>query len=259
MTQAVALESVGLNQRLQTALSENEQHAQELRLLRSQREEMEHELEKHRRLVSHEAMDKDSATMELSALKAKVHELHSVVDQQTSALQAKQEELSLQRERLLKIQAEAEINERRVRELDTKLRMSEDANQVLQASARRNTSSLEHNSSEKDELRAALRRTEEQLDKMHSQVSMSPVVAFSFPSLPRRPPPSPPPCVLSYAVASPGSCVCILLLARPFFGPLVVRALPFYAPMCNSLPRIRIFWAACLSSKRNGLVRSISK
>lgn len=103
---------------------------QELRLLRSRREELEYELEKHRRLVTHESMDKDSATLELSTLKANVRELHFVVEQQNSALQAKQEELALQRERLLKIQSEAEVNERRVRELDTKLRMSEDANKV---------------------------------------------------------------------------------------------------------------------------------
>ena len=104
---------------------------QELRLLRSRREELEYELEKHRRLVSHESMDKDSATSELTTLKANVRELHGVVEQQNSALRAKQEEISLQRDRLLKIQAEAEANERRVRELDTKLRMSEDANKVM--------------------------------------------------------------------------------------------------------------------------------
>jgi len=104
---------------------------QELRLLRSRREELEYELEKHRRLVSHESMDKDSATSELGTLKANVRELHFVVEQQNSALQAKQEEIALQRDRLLKIQAEAEANERRVRELDTKLRMSEDANKVI--------------------------------------------------------------------------------------------------------------------------------
>jgi hypothetical protein len=75
-------------------------------------------------------MDKESATSELGTLKANVSELHFVVEQQNSALQAKQEELSLQRERLLKIQSEAEVNERRVRELDVKLRMSEDANKV---------------------------------------------------------------------------------------------------------------------------------
>jgi len=76
-------------------------------------------------------MDKDSATSELGVLKTNVRELHFVVEQQNSALQAKQEELALQRDRLLKIQSEAEVNERRVRELDTKLRMSEDANKVF--------------------------------------------------------------------------------------------------------------------------------
>jgi hypothetical protein len=188
--QAAVVDSVGLHQRLQTALSENEKNVQvrtcrvltgarrvpcapsmhvrretsgththththnthtnqndadlltntqpgtcelvqELRLLRSRREELEYELEKHRRLVSHESMDKDSATSELTTLKANVRELHGVVEQQNSALRAKQEEISLQRDRLLKIQAEAEANERRVRDLDTKLRMSEDANKVM--------------------------------------------------------------------------------------------------------------------------------
>jgi len=76
-------------------------------------------------------MDKHSATSELGVLKTNVRELHFVVEQQNSALQAKQEELALQRDRLLKIQSEAEVNERRVRELDTKLRMSEDANKVV--------------------------------------------------------------------------------------------------------------------------------
>ena len=189
--QAAVVDSVGLHQRLQTALSENEKNVQvrtccvstgvlrvpcapsmyaymvrdfggctptqthnihtnqnvadlltntqpgacdlvqELRLLRSRREELEYELEKHRRLVSHESMDKDSATSELTTLKANVRELHGVVEQQNSALRAKQEEISLQRDRLLKIQAEAEANERRMRDLDTKLRMSEDANKVM--------------------------------------------------------------------------------------------------------------------------------
>eukprot|EP00802_Teleaulax_amphioxeia_P002899 Tamp_02902.p1 GENE.Tamp_02902~~Tamp_02902.p1 ORF type:complete len:1275 (+),score=395.64 Tamp_02902:191-3826(+) len=167
--QAAVVDSVGLHQRLQTALNENEKNVQELRLLRSRREELEYELEKHRRLVSHESMDKDSATSELGTLKANVRELHFVVEQQNSALQAKQEEIALQRDRLLKIQAEAEANERRVRELDTKLRMSEDANKAMEVSARQHSSSLEQHTTEKDELRSALRRTEEQLDKMHSQ------------------------------------------------------------------------------------------
>jgi chromosome segregation ATPase len=101
-----------------------------MRLLRSRREELEYELEKKRRLVTHEAMEADSAATELSTLRTNARELHFVVEQQNTALQAKQEEVALQRERLLKIQAEAELNERRVRELDTKLRMSEDANKV---------------------------------------------------------------------------------------------------------------------------------
>lgn len=104
------------------------------------------------------------------------------VEQQNSALQAKQEELSLQKDRLQKIQVEAEANERRVRELDTRLRMSEDANRALQVSARQQDASLELGATEKSDLRAALRRTEEQLDKMHSQVS----VASSFASDPTR-------------------------------------------------------------------------
>jgi hypothetical protein len=105
------------------------------------------------------------------------------VEQQNSALQAKQEELSLQKDRLQKIQVEAEANERRVRELDTRLRMSEDANRALQVSARQHDASLELGAAEKSDLRAALRRTEEQLDKMHSQVS----VASSFVSDPTGP------------------------------------------------------------------------
>jgi chromosome segregation ATPase len=168
--QAVATDNVGLHQRLQTALSENEKNAQELRLLRSRREELEYELDRHRRRVSHEAMDKDSATSELSVLKANLREMSFVVEQQNSALQAKQEEITLQRERLVKIQAEAEANERRVRELDMKLRMSQDENKVLQLSARQHGSSLEQHTVERDELRSALQRTEDQLDKMHSQV-----------------------------------------------------------------------------------------
>ena len=42
--------------------------------------------------------------------------------------------------------------------------------QALEASARQHSASLEQHTTEKDELRSALRRTEEQLDKMHSQV-----------------------------------------------------------------------------------------
>lgn len=81
------------------------------------------------------------------------------MDKQNSALQAKHEELSLQKDRLQKIQAEAEANERRVRELDTRLRMSEDANKALQASVRQHDANLEQSATEKSELRAALRRT----------------------------------------------------------------------------------------------------
>ena len=77
--QAAAADSVGLHQRLQTALNENELKAQELRLLRAQREELEYELEKHRRLVSHESMSKETAASELASLKANVRELTVVV------------------------------------------------------------------------------------------------------------------------------------------------------------------------------------
>ena len=42
--------------------------------------------------------------------------------------------------------------------------------QALQVSTRQHNSSLEQHTTEKDELRSALRRTEEQLDKIHSQV-----------------------------------------------------------------------------------------
>jgi hypothetical protein len=42
--------------------------------------------------------------------------------------------------------------------------------QAMEASARQHSASLEQHTTEKDELRSALRRTEEQLDKMHSQV-----------------------------------------------------------------------------------------
>jgi len=42
--------------------------------------------------------------------------------------------------------------------------------QALQVSTRQHNSSLELHTTEKDELRSALRRTEEQLDKIHSQV-----------------------------------------------------------------------------------------
>ena len=162
-------DKLGLAQRLQAALSENEQNAQELRVLRSKREDLEYQLEKHRRLVSSEALDKDSVASELGTLKANVSELQFVVEQQNHALQAKQEELTLQRERLLKIQGEAEGNERRVRELDTKLRMVETEKTALQRSQGQHSASLDMHATEKDELRAALRRTEEQLDSMQVQ------------------------------------------------------------------------------------------
>jgi hypothetical protein len=42
--------------------------------------------------------------------------------------------------------------------------------QAMEASARQHSALLEQHTTEKDELRSALRRTEEQLDKMHSQV-----------------------------------------------------------------------------------------
>eukprot|EP00960_Hanusia_phi_P004853 140472-Hanusia_phi.AAC.5 len=168
-----ATDNVELQEKLQRAVSENEHNAQELRLLRSRREELEFELEKHRRLISSKSMEEESMSDEISSLRANVEELQRVVERQDKALQAKREEQSHLKERLQRLQTEAEGNERKVLELETELRRQEVRAQSLNSAERLSSSSVERLVADKEELRQALRRTEEQLERTHQQVGQA--------------------------------------------------------------------------------------
>ncbi|EKX50848.1 hypothetical protein GUITHDRAFT_103437 [Guillardia theta CCMP2712] len=165
-------DNVELQEKLHKVVTENEHNAQELRLLRSRREELEFELEKHRRLISSKSMEEESMSDEISSLRANVEELQRVVERQDKALQAKREEQSHLKERLQRMQTEAENNERKVLELETQLRKHEVRAQSMDSAERHSSSSLERHLADKEELRVALRRTEEQLERTHHQYKL---------------------------------------------------------------------------------------
>lgn len=81
------------------------------------REEIEYELTKVKRSYSSDSAQKESLSSEVSALRTKIQDLQSVVEQQTSALENKDRESAQLRLRLSKMQKEAEDNDRKVNRL----------------------------------------------------------------------------------------------------------------------------------------------
>ena len=165
-------EASSLRDQLHKAVSDRDRLAEELRVSAARRDEAQYELSKVRRHVSVDGAERDSLAGEVSHLRTKVQELQLVIDQQTSSLESKDREAMQLRTRLSKLQVEAEENERKVIELEGKIRRNDEVVAGLHASNRTQVHSVAAHEQEAMQIRSRLREAEEDLTKTKNELRM---------------------------------------------------------------------------------------
>lgn len=165
-------EAFSLRDQLHKAVSERDRLVEELRVAAARRDEAQYELSKLKRHVSTEGAERDTLAGEVSNLRTKVQELQLVIDQQSSLLESKERDAVQLRSRMSKLQAEAEENERKVIELEGKMRRNDEVVAGLHASSRTQVHTVAAHEAEAMQIRSRLREAEEDLEKVRSELNM---------------------------------------------------------------------------------------